>query len=138
VRFSSRQNIQILINRLQQEGLVEFVSNPDHKRSALVRLTNHGQAAIAEAGKVLAELNTKILPSFSQSELSSATEVLSKLRALLRPRDVPARRGTEMAGGASLSEQQLAHENPQPASEQPVSGFGSPSSDEGGLPVSLL
>src|SRR5882672_5146190 len=47
-RFSSRQNIQILINRLQQGGLVEFVTNPDHKRSALVRLTNHGQAAIAE------------------------------------------------------------------------------------------
>jgi DNA-binding MarR family transcriptional regulator len=137
-RFSSRQNIQILINRLQQEGLVEFVTNPDHKRSALVRLTNHGQAAIAEAGKVLAELNTKILPSFSQSELSSATEVLSKLRALLRPRDVPARRGTEMVGGPSLSEQQLTHENSHPANEQPVSGFGSPLSDEGGLPVSLL
>jgi len=137
-RFSSRQNIQILINRLQQEGLVEFVTNPDHKRSALVRLTNHGQAAIAEAEKVLAELNTRILPSFSQSELSSATEVLSRLRALLRPGDVPARRGTEMVGGASLSEKQLAHENSQPANEQPVSGFGSPSSDEGGLPVSLL
>src|SRR5215471_1342535 len=38
-RFSSRQNIQILINRLQQEGLVEIISNPQHKRSALVRLT---------------------------------------------------------------------------------------------------
>src|SRR5215471_18250047 len=26
-RFSSRQNIQILINRLHQDGLVEFVTN---------------------------------------------------------------------------------------------------------------
>jgi len=137
-RFSSRQNIQILINRLQQEGLVEFVTNPDHKRSALVRLTNHGQAAIAEAGKELAELNTRILPSFSQSELSSATEVLSRLRALLHPGDDSRRRGTEMVGGASFSEKQLAHENSQAANQQPISGFGSPSSDEGDLPISLL
>src|SRR5215470_8278804 len=57
-RFSSRQNIQILINRLQQEGLVEFVTNPDHKRSALVRLTPRGHAVIAEAGKEADELTT--------------------------------------------------------------------------------
>src|SRR2546423_8021593 len=41
-RFSSRQNIQILVNRLQQEGLVELVGNPEHKRSGLVRLTSRG------------------------------------------------------------------------------------------------
>src|SRR5436305_7931387 len=41
-RFSSRQNIQILVNRLQKEGLVELVENPDHKRSVLVRLTHRG------------------------------------------------------------------------------------------------
>src|SRR5215813_10874943 len=73
-RFSSRQNIQILINRLQEEGLVEFVTNPDHKRSALVQLTPRGQSVISEAGKEAAELTTRILPSFSQSELSSAAD----------------------------------------------------------------
>ena len=94
-RFSSRQNIQILINRLQQEGLVEFFTNPGHKRSALVRLTPRGHVVIAEAGKEAADLSTKILPSFSQSELSSATDVLSRLRCLLQPTLDPFRPGTE-------------------------------------------
>src|SRR5438093_294379 len=48
---SSRQNIQILVNRLAAEGWVEFMTNPAHKRSDLVRLTERGQnlvAAVAE------------------------------------------------------------------------------------------
>src|SRR5436305_9237622 len=82
-RFSSRQNIQILINRLQKEGLVETVGNPEHKRSVLVRLTQRGLVAIAAVAKEEAEFNTKLLPSFSQTELSSAAEVLNRLRRLL-------------------------------------------------------
>jgi DNA-binding MarR family transcriptional regulator len=129
-RFSSRQNIQILINRLQQEGLVEFFTNPDHKRSALVRLTPGGHAIIAEAGKEAAELTTKILPSFSQSELSSATDVLSRLRSLLQPSQEPLRTGTEKVGPAPESSKPINH--------NPIAEFGSTSSDEGDLPVSLL
>jgi DNA-binding MarR family transcriptional regulator len=127
-RFSSRQNIQILINRLQEEGLVEFVTNPDHKRSALVRLTPRGQAAISEAGKEAAELTTRILPSFSQSELSSATDVLSRLRSLLRPTQEPLRPGTERVSSSPAPST--------PVNREPVSE--SPSTEEGDLPVSLL
>ena len=128
-RFSSRQNIQILINRLQQEGLVEFVTNPDHKRSALVRLTSRGQAIIAEAGKEAAELSTRLLPSFSQSELSSATDVLSRLRSLLRPTQDPLRPGTERVAPPPDSESK----NSCVENHQPASG-----SDDGDLPISLL
>src|SRR6184192_1276169 len=38
LRGTSRQNIQILVNRLASQGLVEFSSNPAHKRSELVNL----------------------------------------------------------------------------------------------------
>jgi DNA-binding MarR family transcriptional regulator len=127
-RFSSRQNIQILINRLQQEGLVEFFTNPDHKRSALVRLTTRGQAIITEAGKEAVELSTKILPSFSQSELSSATDVLSRLRSLLNPSEDRHRPATEKVAPPS--------KNSVPTNEQSISG--SPSYDDGDLPISLL
>ena len=127
-RFSSRQNIQILINRLQEEGLVEFVTNPDHKRSALVRLTPRGSAVIAEAGKEAAELTTRILPSFSQSELSSATDVLSRLRSLLQPGQDPFRAGMEKVSPSPAPSA--------PVHREPVSE--SPSTDEGDLPVSLL
>lgn len=127
-RFSSRQNIQILINRLQQDGLVEFFTNPDHKRSALVRLTPRGQAIIAEAGKEVAELTTKILPSFSQSELSSAADVLSRLRSLMQLEKQPIRAGTERVAPPA--------QNSNPVNHEPVPGF--PWSDDGDLPVSLL
>jgi|ERR1051326_220173 DNA-binding MarR family transcriptional regulator len=96
-RFSSRQNIQILVNRLQKEGLVEFVENPDHKRSVLVRLTQRGQVAISEATQEEAELNIKLLPSFSPSELSSATEVLNKLRKMLDGKGSPKRTANQMS-----------------------------------------
>lgn len=88
-RFSSRQNIQILVNRLQKEGLVEFAGNPEHKRSLLVRLTPRGHGAIAEVTREEAELNIKLLPSFSQTELTFAAEVLNKLRRMLDGRTMP-------------------------------------------------
>src|SRR5207247_10216928 len=35
LRDTSRQNIQILVNRLASQGLVEFSSNPDRKSTRL-------------------------------------------------------------------------------------------------------
>jgi hypothetical protein len=117
-----------LINRLQQDGLVEFFTNPDHKRSALVRLTPRGQAIIAEAGREAAELTTRLLPSFSQSELSSATEILSRLRSLLQPGKDPFRPGAETVAPPAQDSNPVNHE--------PVPG--SAWSDDGDLPISLL
>jgi DNA-binding MarR family transcriptional regulator len=130
-RFSSRQNIQILINRLQQEGLVELVTNPDHKRSALVRLTPRGHAIIAEAGKEAAELTTRILPSFSHSELSSAADVLSRLRSLLQPRKDSFHPETEGVAPLARNSNPVDRESHEPVPE-------SPSSDDGDFPVNLL
>src|SRR2546428_8150966 len=41
-RCTSRQNIQTVVNRLKREGYLEFATNPAHRRSALVRLTESG------------------------------------------------------------------------------------------------
>jgi DNA-binding MarR family transcriptional regulator len=136
-RFSSRQNIQILINRLKEEGLVEFVTNPEHKRSVLVRLTIHGQTAIAQATEEEAKLSTELLPSFSQIELSSATEVLNKLRKLLDGKDKPE--------SHSPRSQKVAASHPSNATSQASADIQSvsasasaDSSHEGEFPVSLL
>ncbi len=137
-RFSSRQNIQILVNRLKEEGLVELMANPDHKRSVLVRLTHRGQAAIAEATEEESKLSNELLPKFSQMELSSAAEVLSKLRKLLD--------GNEKQNDPANNESEVrAHSQKRdeigdvPVSQKSVSGFpGSEVTDDGELPVSLL
>jgi DNA-binding MarR family transcriptional regulator len=144
-RFSSRQNIQILMNRLKDEGLVEFVSNPDHKRSALVSLTPRGQAAIAQATAEEAKLSIELLPAFSPMELSSATEVLNRLRTLLDGREKaqsPAKgaEGIREHTEDNPIENQLADSLPaqKRGDEKVPNSTDSESLIEGELPVSLL
>jgi len=140
-RFSSRQNIQILINRLKEEGLVEFVTNPEHKRSALVRLTALGHAALVEATAEDAKLSNELLPAFSPIELSSATEVLNRLRTLLDGKEKTQSPGKETGTVPEHSSTNRQHSASVPASarEDKVSDLTeSESLDDGELPVSLL
>jgi DNA-binding MarR family transcriptional regulator len=44
MRPTSRQRMQRLADELSAEGLVEFIDNPRHRRSKLVRLTRKGDA----------------------------------------------------------------------------------------------
>src|SRR5919197_428553 len=44
MRPTSRQRMQRLADELAAEGLVEFVDNPKHRRSQLLRLTAKGSA----------------------------------------------------------------------------------------------
>jgi DNA-binding MarR family transcriptional regulator len=44
MRPTSRQRMQRLANELAAEGLVEFIANPKHQRSKLLRLTAKGDA----------------------------------------------------------------------------------------------
>lgn len=139
-RFSSRQNIQILINRLQQEGLVELVTNPEHKRSALVQLTDRGQAVINEAAKEESQLSTKILPSFSQTELSSAAEILGRLRRLLDGKETPQQAEKPERSEKSLKSEGHPSLNVAGVAERATTSGSAQtdSTDDGELPVSLL
>src|SRR5215472_14634304 len=48
MRPTSRQRMQRLADELAAEGLVEFIDNPRHRRSKLVRLTRKGDARYRE------------------------------------------------------------------------------------------
>jgi DNA-binding MarR family transcriptional regulator len=48
MRPTSRQRMQRLADELAAEGLVEFIDNPRHRRSKLVRLTSKGVARYRE------------------------------------------------------------------------------------------
>ncbi len=54
MRPTSRQRMQRLADELAADGLVEFVDNPKHRRSKLVRLTRKG-------GKCYREMNARFL-----------------------------------------------------------------------------
>src|SRR5215467_44304 len=48
IRPISRQHCQNIINGLADQGYIEFVENPKHKRSHLVRVTKRGRATFEE------------------------------------------------------------------------------------------
>ena len=82
-RSTSRQNIQILVDRLESEGRVELVTNPAHKRSALVRLTQKGRMTLDSGSEGQKQLLAEIESELSQREINAAVAVLSRIQARL-------------------------------------------------------
>ena len=81
-RPTSRQHIQVLVNRLLELGLVELVDNPAHKRSRLVSLTPAGKKRIDAMNQREAALLQKFSVGISEKNLYSSARTLKKLREL--------------------------------------------------------
>jgi len=75
----ARQSVQRIADALEQDGLVAYRTNPDHRRAKLVSLTPRGVNAldrIQEAQRVWAnELGAEI----GAKDLDAAIEVLARL-----------------------------------------------------------
>jgi DNA-binding MarR family transcriptional regulator len=80
----SRQYIQMLTDRLAEEGLVEFVDNPAHKRSWLVRLTEKGKTCIETMLTREARLFKDLPIPVSEEDILAATAVLRSFREVLQ------------------------------------------------------
>lgn len=76
-RAVTRQHVQIIINRLVKEGHVEFVANPAHKRSPIVRLTPRGKKTIEAMDRREARL-------LSQSDLGVTDKQMREAARTLR------------------------------------------------------
>ena len=79
----SRQYIQKLADELAAEGLVEFVDNPGHKRSKLVRLTQAGRTRYRSVSGRIQQLADQLGRGLDVKELAAAAEVIAQLRARL-------------------------------------------------------
>ena|SRR5215813_8402930 len=122
---TSRQNVQIIMDRLRLSGWVETRVNPAHKRSPLYRMTSHGldrAMETAAAGSLqIGKLNLRAV------DLDGALRVLGQLIAQLDPGwaaaavgDAPRKTSSKRrAGGRAV-----------PAPEE--------SQESGELPVNLL
>ena len=82
-RSTTRQNTQILVNRMLEEKWVELVTNPAHKRSALVQLTEEGRQLAQSVAEREAELHRLVSTQLSADELEAAIALLVRLRDLL-------------------------------------------------------
>lgn len=76
----SRQLIQTLVNRLLDEGYVELIPNPAHKRSKLVRLTDDGRDEFEAMRRRESRMLARLPVTCSEQQMAEAAGVLRDLR----------------------------------------------------------
>jgi DNA-binding MarR family transcriptional regulator len=75
----TRQSVQVSINYLLDQGLLRRVTNPDHQRSALVMVSERGQATYDQLDRQQADWINELADGMSAAELSAAALVLRQL-----------------------------------------------------------
>jgi DNA-binding MarR family transcriptional regulator len=79
----TRQSVQASVNRLLRDGLVEAETNPDHRRSPLIRLTEDGRSKYRGLESRQVEWINELADGLKPSELASAARVLEELSGRL-------------------------------------------------------
>jgi len=86
MRPTSRQRMQRLADELDDEGLVEFIDNPKHRRSKLVRLTRKGDARYRELESRLLAIASTMGIGLSEGDVRRATEIVRQLSGDVKAR----------------------------------------------------
>jgi DNA-binding MarR family transcriptional regulator len=79
MRPTSRQRMQRLADELAAEGLVEFVDNPRHRRSKLVRLTDNGEERYREMNARLLSIASTMGVALGEADIREATGIVRRL-----------------------------------------------------------
>jgi DNA-binding MarR family transcriptional regulator len=81
----ARQSVQRTADRLEAEGIVEYVDNPAHRRAKLVRLTAAGEATLAGISALQVEWTNTLAAAIraGKADIEAATDVLRQLRTEL-------------------------------------------------------
>ena len=89
MRPTSRQRMQRLADELEAEGLVEFIDNPKHRRSKLVRLTRKGDARYRELKARLLAIASTMGVDLSEGDIRKTTEIVRQLSGDVKARSAP-------------------------------------------------
>jgi DNA-binding MarR family transcriptional regulator len=79
MRPTSRQRMQRLADELAAGGLVEFIDNPKHLRSKLVRLTRKGDTRYRELNARFLAIASTMGVGLTERDIRRTTEVLRQL-----------------------------------------------------------
>ena len=79
MRPTSRQRMQRLADELAAEGLVEFIDNPRHRRSKLVRLTPEGEARYREFNARFLAIASTMGVALSETDIRKTIEIVRQL-----------------------------------------------------------
>lgn len=86
MRPTSRQRMQRLADELAGEGLVEFVDNPKHRQSKLVRLTRKGEARYRDWSARFLAIASTMGGELSEADIRKTLEVVRQLSGELKER----------------------------------------------------
>lgn len=84
---ANRQNVQRIVNDLKEEGLVTFETNPHHRRSQLVVLTEKGRQTFEAAMSLQAPWINTLSEGLVVREIETTHRVLTALRRKLERSD---------------------------------------------------
>jgi len=79
MRPTSRQRMQRLANELAAMGLVEFIDNPKHRRSKLVRLTPRGDARYRELNARFLTIASTMGVGLREADIRQTIEIVRRL-----------------------------------------------------------
>jgi DNA-binding MarR family transcriptional regulator len=79
MRPTSRQRMQRLADELAAEGLVEFIDNPKHQRSMLVRLTPKGDRRYRALNARFLAIASTLGTDLSEQDIRRTGEILRRL-----------------------------------------------------------
>jgi DNA-binding MarR family transcriptional regulator len=83
----SRQNLQRIANELQRDGLVEFRTNPDHRTSPLLTVTETGAASLRRINRRADAYHRRLDldPALVTRIRSSLAALTARIEAVERP-----------------------------------------------------
>lgn len=79
----NRQGVQRIVNEMQEEGLVAFEPNPEHKRAQLVVLTKKGHTAYSAATELQVPWVNALAKGLSIADIETALGLTAALRERL-------------------------------------------------------
>jgi DNA-binding MarR family transcriptional regulator len=86
MRPTSRQRMQRLADELAAERLVEFIDNPKHRRSKLVRLTPKGEARYRELNARLLSIASSMGVALAEADIRKTVQIVRHLSADVKAR----------------------------------------------------
>lgn len=84
MRPTSRQRMQRLADELVAEGLVEFIDNPRHRRSKLVRLTREGTVRYRRLNTRLLKIASTMGTDLDEADIRKSVEIVRRLSDEMR------------------------------------------------------
>ena len=80
----NRQAVQPLVDALADDGLVEFIENPNHRRAKLIRMTPAGRKSYVEALNRQVTWSNGLSFGLAEKNLLAANSLLRELLARLQ------------------------------------------------------